>query len=139
MKFRYAKFPSDLPSKPWVSRPIIPVRLYGPKDSIPLGALLDSGADRCFFSEEIGRMIGLDIEQGIRSNLTGVEGQRAPAYLHKVRISVDGMPGDVEVLAGFTASKGVGAILGQEGFFDAFKVTFERTRGVVDIAPARTR
>lgn len=139
MKFPYIKLPGPDSRKPWFSRPLIPIRVYGPSGSIPLRALLDSGADRALFHESIGRELGLDVPSGPVEHFYGIEGKRVPVYLHRIRLSVDGLPGDIGLFAGFTESPGVHALLGQEGFFDAFRISFERKLGAIEIAPVRQR
>ena len=62
MRFSYLKIPRDDPRKKWISRPIIPITLFGPKGSVNVDALIDFGADRCLFNGELGREIGLEIE-----------------------------------------------------------------------------
>lgn len=133
MKFPYIKLPGPDSQKPWFSRPLIPIRLYGPSGSLPLRALVDSGADRALFHESIGRELGLDVRSGPVQDFYGIEGGRVAVFLHRIRLSVDGLPGEIELSAGFTESAGVHALLGQEGFFDAFKVVFERKRGIVEL------
>lgn len=139
MKFPYLKFPTKEPGKKWISRPIIPVVLFGPKGSVIVDALIDSGADRCLFHADLGREIGLELEKGEKESFGGIEGGRIPAFLHKIQIQILGMDKEVEVLAGFAAAPGVFAILGQEGFFDAFRIKFEKDHNVVEITPAKKR
>ena len=74
MKFRYIKFPTADPKRKWISRPIIPIQIEGPRGRWEGHALIDSGADRSLFSFE-------------------------------------------------------------EGFFDAYRIKFERDRGIIEITP----
>ena len=137
MKYRYVKLPGASPQRPWSSRPLLPVRLYGPSGSIPVHALVDSGADRALFHESLGQEIGLDVRAGAVEDFVGIEGKRVPVYLHPIRCSVDGIPGEIALVAGFTPSEGVFALLGQEGFFDEFRILFERSRGMFEVAPPK--
>ena len=134
MKFPYLKFPTKDPREPWVARPIIPVILEtSNKPSVAIMALVDSGADRCLFHADIGRDIGLKITDGMPHNFSGIEGGKVQTYLHKVSIQIVGDSHSVEVIAGFCESQGIGAILGQEGFFDAFKITLHRSKDRIEI------
>ena len=139
MKFPYLKIPTKEPGKKWISRPIIPATLFGPKGSVTVDALIDSGADRCLFHTDLGREIGLDLEKGEKENFSGIEGGRIPAFLHKIQIQIVGMDKKIEVLAGFSSAPGVFAILGQEGFFDAFRIKFEKDHNVIEITPVRRK
>lgn len=76
MKFPYLKIPREDPRKKWISRPIIPITLFGPEGSVNIDALIDSGADRCLFNAQIGREIGLNIERGEKETFSGIEGGR---------------------------------------------------------------
>lgn len=44
---------------------------------------------------------------------------------------------EIEVLAGFIDSSGVAAILGQDGFFDVYKIKFEKDHGIIEITTVR--
>lgn len=137
MKFRYLKFPSADPKRKWISRPLIPIRIIGPQEKWEGYALIDSGADRSLFHFEIGEIIGLDVFRGKLEYFGGIGDARIPAYIHQIRIQILGMEEIIEIPAGFTESGGVSAILGQEGFFDAFRIKFERDRGVIEIIPSK--
>lgn len=135
MKFRYIKFPTADPTKKWFSRPLIPIRVQGPRGEWQGYALIDSGADRSLFNFEIGQLIGLDVSSGEVEYFGGIGGTRIPAFLHSIRIQILGFSETIEIKAGFADSPGVGAILGQEGFFDAYRIKFERDRGIIEINP----
>jgi len=99
---------------------------------------VDSGADQCVFSGEIGELIGLDLPAGAERMACGVvAGQVRPYYLHDVEIEVGGWRKPVAV--GFMpdlAPNGHG-LLGQTGFFDLFSfVKFERQKGTVELGAA---
>jgi hypothetical protein len=43
----------------------------------------------------------------------------------------------IEIEAGFVDSPSVSAILGQEGFFDAFKIKFEKDHNIIEITHSK--
>lgn len=135
MKFPYIKTPHADPRRKWISRPIIPVTLFGPKRSVTIDALIDSGADKCLFNSALGQEIGLDLEKGEKEIFSGIEGGQIIAFLHRIQLQIVGIDKKVEIVAGFTEASGVFAILGQEGFFDAFRIKFERDHNVIEIKP----
>jgi len=137
MKFSYLKIPHSNPNKKWISRPIIPVTLHGPKGSVNVHALLDSGADKCLFSDQFAEEIGLDLKSGEEETFSGIEGGRVKTYLHKIEMQLIGDNNKISIVAGFTTVPGVNAILGQEGFFDAFRVKFERDCDAIEISPSK--
>lgn len=137
MKFPYLKLPSTVPKLKWVARPYIQVKLTGPGGISAGYALIDSGADRSLFNIQIAEKIGLDLTKAPQEYFGGIEGGNLKAKLHKVKLEIVGMDEEIEILAGFIDSSGVAAILGQDGFFDAFKIKFEKDHGVVEITPVR--
>lgn len=134
MRFSYTKEPGATPTEKWKARPYVPFTLRGPRGSVQLVGLVDSGADICLFDGEIAAAIGLKLEDGIRISSRGVEGGRLPTWLHPVRILVDGDHSEIACTVGFIPGFTGTPILGQEGFFGAFKVTFERRRGVLRLS-----
>lgn len=139
MKFPYLKIPREDSRKKWIARPIIPITLFGPKGSVNVDALIDSGADRCLFSAELGREIGLELEKGEKEIFSGIEGGEVEAFLHKIQLQIMGIEKKIEIIAGFTAAPGVFAILGQDGFFDAFRIKFEKDHNIIEITPVREK
>lgn len=137
MRFSYLKLPSTISKLKWTARPYIQVKLTEPKDSRVVYALIDSGADRSLFNIQIAEKIGLDLTNAQEEYFGGIEGGNLKAKLHKVKLEVIGMNEEIEILAGFIDSSGVAAILGQDGFFDAFKIKFEKDHGVIEITPAK--
>ena len=137
MKFPYLKLPSSDPRLKWIARPYIQVKLTGPKASRIGYALIDSGADRSLFNIQIAEKIGLDLTKAPEEVFGGIEGGNLKAKLHKVKLQIVGISEEIEILAGFVDSGGVAAILGQEGFFDAYKIKFERDHGVVEITSVK--
>jgi len=137
MKFRYIKIPTRDPRRKWISRPIIPVILSAQKGvvarSVNVDALLDSGADKCLFNAEIGEALGLELEKGERETFSGIEGGRLFVFIHEVYIQVAGIDRTTKVEAGFVRGLNISAIVGQDGFFDSFRVSFEKDRNIIEI------
>lgn len=137
MKFPYSKLPSYNPNLKWIARPYIPIKIIGPKRSWEGYGLIDSGADRCLFNSKIAEDIGLDLTKAADENFGGIEGGNLKAKLHKVELEIIGMNEEIEILAGFIDSSGVVAILGQDGFFDAFRIKFEKDHGIIEITSVK--
>lgn len=134
MKFEFLEIPSREPGRPSARRPYIQVRILHGNKFQDLICLVDSGADLCLFPAKIGEILGIDVQSGRREEIGGIAEIPIAAYIHSVRVIVRGLSG-VDVEAGFTESRGVRAgILGQVGFFDKYRITFERYKNWVDIA-----
>ena len=87
-------------------------------------AIIDSGASRCMFHASIGRYIGLDIEKGEVEETAGITGE-ARTYLHDVTLYVPGGP--VIIRAAFSEELPTAGLLGMNGFFEHFRITFDPT------------
>ncbi len=94
--------------------------------------LIDSGADECLFHASVGRALEIDLERGRHKTYNGIAGS-VEAYIHPIEIQIQDFAERVRIEAGFTASDGVHAILGQAGFFENFRICFERYRWRIDI------
>jgi len=133
MRFRYTEIRNHQdPDRPF-HRPYLIVRLaHGTKHKDVI-ALVDSGADLCLFHSDIGKLIGIDVEAGLKLAFEGVSGAAATAYLDRINLAVRGMS-SISLDVGFTNSMAVGTgLLGQQGFFEQFRVSFELTEQVFDI------
>ena len=108
--------------KPWIS-----VNLDFPKTHkvTPLiWALIDSGADNCLASWEIGLWLGIKFKKQAIKTFTAANGQPFTGFQEKVRMFFSGE----ESFCDFYFSKSIPVkapiILGQSGFFDRHKVIF---------------
>ncbi|PYS85797.1 MAG: hypothetical protein DMF70_03600 [Acidobacteria bacterium] len=132
--FDYRRIPDHtIPRKRWMKRPMLQVTLLNGTQRKQVVCLLDSGADECLFHASIGRRLGIDIESGRHKRFDGIAGS-LEAYMHMIEIQIQDFPGLVEIEVGFTESDGVDAILGQAGFFENFRICFDRYRWKVEIA-----
>lgn len=127
MKFRYKRY------GPGVLRPVIPVTLTINGQKIQYEALVDSGADMCIFDAQLADIAGLDVTTGKLRKVAGVTGQSEVQYVHPMTINVGGWEKEIEAgLLPNIGKYGYG-ILGQQGFFEFFKVTFDFAKETIEI------
>lgn len=139
MKFDYIKQASSIdPARPWIPRPIIPIRLANKAMDIDLYALIDSGADASIFHADIAKDLLIDLESGRKQELFGVSGHPIVVYFHKVKLQIIGSKDSITIEAGFTNSTSIPALLGQADFFKQYKISFERYKEQIEIKPAPT-
>lgn len=90
-------------------------------------AVVDSGSPHCIFRADVASFLGINVTAGIESAMGGViAGIQEPIYYHHVKIYVENN-WIIDVLAGFMKKLSVTGILGRNGFFDNFTVTFDQT------------
>jgi hypothetical protein len=112
---------------------VLPVTLASGGMRCPGYAVVDSGADDCIFPASYAARIGLDLTAGRRYSFTGVGPTSQEAYFFDVRITIPGTSIDYPTSVGFTSAlnrNSLGGLLGQNGFFDRFKINFDRARGL---------
>lgn len=103
-------------------RPIIPVEIQNKRAVLTYEALIDSGADWCAFPYELGEYLGLDVEKGELKRFQGVTGEGV-GFRHQIQVSIRSIRLNISCVFSRSLSDGGYGILGQEGFFDHFRVT----------------
>lgn len=94
-------------------------------------ALIDSGATVSIFRSEVAESLGINIEKGKEMYLGGVGG-RIKGFLHRLTIEVAGkrfvcpIVFSRDYLVSFN-------LLGREGFFKRFRITFEEKKNYLKL------
>ena len=132
--FDYRKIPNHtVPRKRWIKRPMLQVTLFNGTKHREIVYLVDSGADECLFHASIARSLGVDVESGRYKKFDGIAGS-IEAYMHLLDLQLQDFSDRIRIEAGFTESEGVDAILGQAGFFESYKICFDRSRSRVEVS-----
>jgi len=131
--FDYRRIPNHtIPRKHWIKRPMLQLTLFNGAKWQQVVCLVDSGADECLFHASIGRSLGIDIESGQPRDFGGIGGI-IDGYTHPLEIQLQDFEETVTIDASFTESNDVYAILGQAGFFENFRICFERYRWRIEV------
>jgi len=125
MRVPYRTYPG--PNNTVQYYPLLRVRVgrkYGPTTRF-FEALVDSGASDCMFPEDVAQAIGInDITTGRKSMRAGIGGKE-DVWIHSVVVYVGEHALDIE--AAFTHTLPVSGLLGRQGFFEHFRITFDPT------------
>ncbi|WP_239310619.1 hypothetical protein [Frankia sp. Cj3] len=127
MTFRYARYSDD------ILRPVIPIALHHGANILDYEVLIDSGADLNIFGYQVGEYLGIDPTHGRMATMMGATGEPQDFYIHPITIEVAGLT--FEAQAGFAKAlddKPYG-IVGQQGFFDLFQITFNLAREEIEL------
>jgi len=115
--------------------PMIPVNVTGPDDSLDIEALIDSGADMSVLPLEMAEQLGLNLERSINP-CRGIGGETNSAEdIIRVRLTdgdevrAFGMP--VKIL--LDAKWDIPPLLGRQGFFTEFAITFNERRNMITL------
>jgi len=109
-----------------VRRPVLSLTLVNGKNRLSCRAIVDSGADHCIFPRAFMQPLGLDPLTSPVEGTSGVGSTNIPTHFSKIVIDLQGAV-QIPVYAGFTPGMdqlGIG-LLGQAGFFEAFRITFD--------------
>lgn len=131
MKFPYNKYPlrstEAFPEKTSIFYPTLQLTLINSKTKQVFPnyvVLVDSGASACVFHAGIGEAIGINIKSGKKAPLRGVTLGEGEQFFHEVTLVLGG--NKIEGYVGFSYDlKFPFGLLGQEGFFDKFRVCFD--------------
>jgi hypothetical protein len=94
VKFKYKKF------KDGTLRSIIKVTLQVGTKHFISEAMVDSGADFCFFDAQFAKILGLELKNGKKEILSGiVNGSQMDYYLHDIDLIIGGIK--QSITAGF--------------------------------------
>jgi aspartyl protease len=138
MKYEYGLlYPPDAHGR-YRKRPMIEVELRGPNGTFRELALVDSGADRSLVHREIADVLGLDYRQGERHKVIGVSGITDVWYA-ELEMRFAHTRSTLKIPVGIIDTPYVGVLLGQEGFFDHHRITFERALNTFTITQRRRR
>lgn len=134
MIFPYSKIRTHDKSLPYSVLPLINVNISYQSKSIISRALIDSGADVNLINSQFAKPLGFDYRTGTKSSLKGIVNQSIDIYLHDIEFELPRVSRKRIVMSfGFINSPTVGILLGQKGFFDNFKVTFEKFNNSFEI------
>jgi hypothetical protein len=117
-----------LPSGIRVFRPILPILVRGHEKLVERDFLVDSGADLSMAPRELCAQLGLRWQDGGRTTLRGISSRQSSVVqgrIHEVDILIPDANMLVRLPMVFTRGSAP-FVLGREGFFDVFNVTFEK-------------
>lgn len=137
MKYDYTTYLPDERGK-FIKRPMVEIEIFGPSENHKEFALIDSGADRSLFHKEIANALGIDLFYAEKRNVSGISGT-LEVRTKEVKIRIRHLENTVTIPVDFVDSPYVGALLGQEGFFDINRIKFERDHNVFEINPVRKK
>lgn len=143
MRIPYREYLSILPGSGdfrLILRPIVTVRISGPKADARWDALVDTGADETVFPLSLAELLGVELDEEITSVAAGISGDRLKIHYGEVglEIEADGTRAAWRTTVGFVdfgrADDEV-IILGHGGCLDYFTATFDGENAVLELRP----
>lgn len=114
--------------------PRLPVVFRNPKNGreIPIFCLVDSGASDILITNEIALALGLEVEKGELRVYGGIGGV-VKGYMHTINMRVMNDTHEFTVVCGLLPLPAYDGLLGQRGFFDNYKIVFEKYKKTFEI------
>jgi predicted aspartyl protease len=124
----------DLTMRPMMALEIV---LKDGKKVFPL-ALIDSGADQTMVNIQYAEKMGIDLSNSPVRPMNGIEGTGAKeTYVAPFTLKFAKWNEELTVPACFIDSPSVNILIGQEGFFDVFRIKFEKDHNSFEISEKR--
>jgi len=136
MKFQYTTTLATNTKGKLAKRPLIELELIGKDRSIVAFGLIDSGADTTLMNVEYARELGIDLANTRKKEFLGIGNSRVACYLSSVQMKVKHIDTVVTSPVAFTESPSVDILLGQEDFFESFRIKFEKDHDTFEVALA---
>lgn len=116
--------------------PRVPVIFTNPKTgmNIPLFCLVDSGATDVLIHRQAAELIGINPESGEKRLYGGVGGD-VVGYKHSVKIRLADDRHEFTIECAVLDLPYYEGLLGQNGFFDNYKVIFEKYINRIELRP----
>ena len=100
---------------------------YGGRSS-EVFCLVDSGSDHTLINAEFADILGIDLSQCPRLEMSGVAGPTVEVCLAEIRVTFSGFEDEFKIKAKFVRGMATDVILGQSDFFEEFKIKFEKQK-----------
>jgi predicted aspartyl protease len=137
MKFEYLAVAGLKDSRgKMVKRPVLMLELKAEDGSVlEVPALVDSGADTTTVNIQYAEALGIRL--GEEGAILGIAPGKVKRRMGHLLFKIKHTDFELDVPAWYVDSENVGVLLGQEAFFDTFKIKFEKSRGVFEINPVK--
>jgi hypothetical protein len=124
LRIPYKVFPDGFGGQAYSAMLNVQIALPDPKAprTKRFEVVIDSGASRCHFHADFARHLGIDLTQCPTEPTLGISGSEE-TRLHDLTLYIPGGP--VVIRAGFKENLPLAGLLGMNGFFQHFRVTFD--------------
>ena len=133
MKFEYltdarSKTTTGAPKK----RPVVEIVISHNGKTRDYLAVIDSGADVTTMSTEVAEVFGIDWKGCTKQRLLGISGAVQDSYIGHFEIKVKKINEALTLPVMFTEAN-IPILLGQEGFFDYYRIKFEKDHDIFEV------
>ncbi len=134
MKFQYTTTFSTNTKGKLTKRPMVELELIGKTETVNVLGLIDSGADTTMMNIEYAKALGVDLGKAVKKEFIGIGDTRVVTYISSVNVKVKYFDNPITTVVAFTDSPSVDVLLGQEDFFESFRIKFEKDHDTFDLS-----
>lgn len=139
MKYKYTVVAGALDTAGrYAKRPIVEIEISRGGPARKFLALINSGADQITMPAAIADALGIVRATCPRRSLIGITMQRVDGFVASIGIRVQHHSELIAVPAVFIDTD-IPVLLGQEAFFDRYRIKFEKDHDAFEISPAPKR
>lgn len=128
MKWLEYKYLAQFGPNGMVYRPMIEVEIKNKGSSYKCLAMVDSGCDRTIVNDEVADMLGIDRSKVSKVKISGITGEGVESFIYKIKIKPDKTDKFFDANVVFVPGLHMAMLLGQDNFFQKFKVRFENKK-----------
>lgn len=113
----------------YIHRPVVEIYLRTKEGKwFRVSTYADSGADITIFPKSVSDILGLKLQDGKESTVTGVGGQEVKIFIHTITVTIGDE--ELEIRAGFAEREDVPYLLGRTDILTHFSILFDKDRVV---------
>jgi hypothetical protein len=122
-----------------IARPEVPIRIIGPNGVVEVSGLIDTGADHVFLPVLLAELLGVEVDVDAPEGARGAGEFELTIWPGEVELEIegDGQSYRWGVHVGFIESGDdpAATYLGQAGFLQHFRATFDTKESSVELIP----
>lgn len=134
MKFEYTSVFGTNSKGRMLKRPLLELELIGKGRVLQALGLIDSGADTSMMHVQYARALGIELDEERKKDFIGIGDRRMPCYLSSATFKVKYFENPITVAVAFIDSPSVDILLGQEDFFEQFRIKFEKDHDIFELS-----
>jgi len=117
----------------YTKRPLIEIEIIGERGETPAHGLIDSGADSVMMNIQYAKDVGVQLDKKKKRPYVGIGGRKVVCYEAFVDFKVNGFSETFTTPVAFIDSPSVDVLLGQEDFFEIFRIKFEKDHDTFEL------
>ena len=134
MKYQYTTTISINTKGKLTKRPMVELELIGKNEKLNVLGLIDSGADTTLMNIEYAKVLNIDLSDAKKKEFLGIGNTSVVSFISTVNVKVKHFDTPILTTVAFTDSPSVDILLGQDDFFENFRIKFEKDHDTFELS-----